>query len=244
MSFCVAPGVVWEKMHWTEESEFSHASRWGMTVGNLVMEGSGLGEADSVLGARLVASIRAAQSEAAPGTPRIRVDTTSLQPSDGQHLLLHFESGSSEPSAWVALKVQRGLVLVLISRDRPSEGNEEERVLISLREWATHHGVYWGLVTDATGRPIESAIVAPGLSHGEARQHSPCTDGCGYSGPDGRYRLHLLLAAPGVEPPDLAFWLVASAPGSELRESVDTLPLPGAFGGPLDSVRVDFVLRH
>jgi len=244
LNFCIASGTAWEKMHWDEPSDFSYPASWGMTVGNLVLEGSSPGEADSVVSTRVAASISAAQNEAAPGTPWKRVDARIVQRLDGPYHLLHFESGSSEPPAWVALKVQRGLVLVLVSRDRPSEGNEGERVLLSLRAWASHHGVYWGFITDASRRPIESAIVAPGLSHGEARQHAPCTDGCGYSGPDGRYRLHVLLNVPSVQPPDLAFWLVASAPRSELRESVDTMPLPGAFGGPLDSVRVDFVLRR
>jgi hypothetical protein len=116
-------------------------------------------------------------------------------------------------------------------------------VLVSLRGLTTHYGVFWGVVSDKEGHPIESALVTPWVNLGSVLQVSPCTDLCGYSGPDGAYRLNLRFAEGLPTPADLRFWLVAAAPGRpDLKEATDTLPLPGPITAPLDSVRVDFVL--
>jgi hypothetical protein len=245
LRFCVVSGTAWEKVQMENDrpNPDTYPLRWGVSVALLELAGDAFVFADSIRMTSIVDSIQAAERESPPSDRWKGIDASTVASPGGPYRLIHFTGQNSDASGWVALKAHGHMVLAVLSRNRPGSGSEEYRVLESLRGLATHYGVFWGVVGDKEGHPIESALVTPWVNLGSVLQVSPCTNLCGYSGPDGAYRLNLRFAAGLPIPADLRFWLVASAPGRpDLKEATDTLPLPGPITAPLDSVRVDFVL--
>jgi hypothetical protein len=102
----------------------------------------------------------------------------------------------------------------------------------------SYHEVYWGFVTDSEGEPLPGAMIGWWEEDGgsEVRYVPPSINPTDATG---RYRLHFELSF-AVR----AFGLYAYPPeGSGLQENSKEVPHPGPINAPLDSVRVDFVLK-
>jgi hypothetical protein len=102
--------------------------------------------------------------------------------------------------------------------------------------------VLYGRVTDAAGAPVQAARIV--AQHGAPGCAQPLeTLGEVSTGPDGGYRTLLVVYSRQPRPGDCLRALAAPPAGSPLR--ADTVPFAAGFGrgSPLDSARVDLVLR-
>jgi hypothetical protein len=100
--------------------------------------------------------------------------------------------------------------------------------------------VYWGFVTDSVAHPLVGVSVNAERFIGDYAFGAVTST---HTGSDGRYRLPLEILMSGAPSPGWELQLYAFRIPDYQRPARDTVPLPGPVTAPLDSLRVDFVLR-
>ncbi len=110
---------------------------------------------------------------------------------------------------------------------------------------STHHGVFYGIVTNGGGAPVSGVTVSLSIT-----QHCPCEpvevrelSSTRTTGNDGMYRNHFELALPEPVPAGLVLELLAvPSVSSGLQARIDTVSWGSPLTSALDSTRHDMTL--